>query len=868
MLHKRFRSSFLLPVALLVLCQLFLSAGEARADGDTLPLTDYRCESWFLPQSPSVTGGAAAAFFNPAAWGLTEHVGSDFWWNDRSIRSGLDNYGLSLGRNLGFAMNTTTFGVRDDSYKIYDYQIGLAEGGRSGTFGLAYRWAQGETGRTPREKALSLGFISRNNRFLSFGAAGVLSLESKAAQYVLDLGLRPLGRHWLTLFADWTVNNDQAFFADGSWGAGLEIRPVSGLHLGFRAREQLDGSDIDYSLVAGLTLNDFNFTAMPRYDQDGNLGATTFLVRNRPPYSGLPVQTPLIPRKTALYYPLDLENRLLTYQKFVYFDDQHVAWLDLMRLLDSLRGDERIAGIVINLSGFHGRPSLIWEFRQKLQELQTAGKQVVIHADRLAQGTYYLASVADYLTLDPQGSLSFPGLVLSRSYLKGTLEKLGLGFQEHRYFKYKSAAETLSRDSMSEADREQRQRIVDVIYEQLRQGIATGRSLDEKRFDQIVDDLGLLTAPEAVDQGLVDAVGRWDDIPEWLQQQRHARLANPNLFLPAGDPWDDVWGPAVRIPVVFAVGTCDMDSGIKGRATSAYLRQLVDDPTVAAVVLRADSPGGDPLPSDLVADAVRQLKKAGKPVIVSQGDVAASGGYWISMDGTRILTTPLTITGSIGVISGWLWNDGLAEKMGITSDVVSRGRHADLFASVNLPLLGGLPRRPMNDQELARVETLIRTMYGDFVAAVAKGRNMTPEAVGEIAQGRVWMGGDAIERGLCDGFGTLSDAIAQARAEAGVPSWRKIEIVEYPPRPLFMFPTLFPGLPSFIGLDWNPDAWLAGILGNRPTREAEPASPAELLPGLGLLETDYVRRIGREPGRPLLMLPPQDLPQQWRNMEN
>jgi protease-4 len=853
---------------LLFIFAIGLAAPVVLAGTDTPPFVDYRTESWFLPQSSSVTGGPAASFFNPAAWALNDRSATDFWWNDGNIRDGLDNYGLATGHNLGFAVNTATFGTRDQSWKVYDYQLGLAGGNRAGSFGVSYRWAHGETSRTPRQKALSAGFISRRGRFASFGAAGLLSVESKAAQYVMDLGLRPLGRDWLTLFADWTVNNDQAFFNGGTWGAGVEIRPVRGLHLGFRAREQVGGDDIDYSVIAGLTLNSFNATVMPRYNQDGDLGATSYLLRVNPPFGGLPVKKPLIARSSRYYYPINLEKRVLTYQNYRYFDRTRVAWLDLLDLLDRLRDEDRIKGVVINLAGFRGRPSLIWEFRQKLLELQAAGKEIIIHADRLNSSTYYLASVADHLSLDPWGGVNLPGLSLSRSYLKGTLEKLGIGFQEHRYFKYKSAVETLSRDSMSDADREQRQRIVDVIYEQLREDISAGRDLPDGRYDQIVDELAQLTASEALEQGLVDALGRWDGMPRWLKEQRRARLAGAGFLPEKRDHFDEVWGPTVKIPVVYAVGSCDMDTGIKGRATSAYLRSLVKDPTVAAVVLRADSPGGDPLPSDLVADAVRQLRKAGKPVIVSQGDVAASGGYWISMDGSRILTTPLTITGSIGVISGWIWDDGLGEKMGITADAVSRGKHADLYSQIGIPFAQSMPRRPMNEGELERTEKVIRDMYDQFIKAVATGRGLSEEKVGEIAQGRVWMGGDAVERGLCDGFGTLGDAIELARTQARVPDWRRVEVVEYPPRPLFEMPNLLGGISSPFGLSLGLlNRLTTAAVAAATSAEAPAEATVELVPGLDGLDSDYVRRISLTPGGPLLVLPVELLPEGWKDLD-
>ncbi len=857
-------SAIRLRCGALALVLLLTVAGSVGAQTDT-PFLNYRTDSWLLPQSPGVTGGPVAGLFNPAAFALTDVGGSDFWWNDGNIRGGLDNYGLGFGRNLNFAMNTSTYGTHAESWKIYDYQVGLAGGTREDTFGIGYRWSRGETRRTAREHALVIGAVSRHRSWLSFGASAVLGLSSNAAQYVFDVGLRPFQKDFLTVYADWAVNDHEAFFQDGSWGAGVELRPIAGVHLGFKARERIGTTDVDYSALAGVTMGFTNFTMQPQYDTDGNLQRSHYLLRNNPPLKGFPGQGLVIGKKLS-YYPLSLENKVLTYQKYRWFDDKRVAWLDLLPLLNAVRDDDGIDILVVDLAGFDGRPSLLWEFRQKLLEIEATGKEVIIHTDRTNTRSYYLASAATTLSIDPFGSVSIPGLALSRSYLKGTLEKLGIGFQAHRYYKYKSAVETLSRDSMSAADREQRQRIVDVLYEEPRNGMAEGRHLSESQMDQLTDDKGELRAQEAVDAGLVDRIARWDAVLKELHTQRGARPARRFPLEYNRRYWDNQWGQPVKIPVVYAVGPCAMDEGIKGRKTSAYLRGLVRDPDVAAVVLRADSPGGDPLPSDLIAEAVRMLKEAGKPVIVSQGDVAASGGYWISMDGTEILTTPLTITGSIGVISGWVWDDGIAAKAGVTSAEVHRGQHATLYSQVNLPFLGSIPRRPMNEFELGRTEEIIRGMYDDFVNGVAEGRNLDPAQVHEVAQGRVWMGGDAIERGLCDSFGSLDDAINLAREKAGVADWREIEIVEYPPRPLVQFPSFGPRLPVLFGLGARVDqfvTWVARTGGTGADAPATVASPIGA-PGLSGYDVDYLRSLVTTRGQASLLVAPDMVPEAWQ----
>lgn len=853
--------------ASIALAGLF-AAGSVPADPGSLPLMDYRTESWMVPQSPAVSAGPVGGLFNPAASALYARGGLDMW-SGRSDLTAHQGYGFALGRTLSFALHDQEFGPVNAPYSVTNLQLGLTRGGPAGALGLAYRWATGETGRTPRHKSLVVGGAARVHSWLTLGAAQNQSLQADAGQTVLDLGLRPLGRPWLTLFADWTADRDQAFFGEGGWGAGLEIRPLTGVHLGARAREIAGTHDLQYALTLGVTVGDLGLLGLPVYDGDGDLTHDSWLVRSSPPQGGIDPRSLEVPSH-RYYYALNLENKVLTYQKHRWFDDEKVAWLDLLPVLEGLQEDRHIDLVAVNLAGLRARPSLLWEFRQQLERIRASGKEVVIHADRLDGAAYYLASAADYLTLDPWGAVEIPGIALARSYLKGTLEKLGLGFQEHRYFKYKSAVETLSRDSMSEADREQRQRIVDVIYAVLSEGTASGRGMTPARFDQLVDEKVFLTADDALASGLVDTLMRWNGLPEWIRSRRGLKPAG---FAPghAGPRrWDEQWGRPRRIPVVYAVGVCAMDEGIKGRTTGAYLRGLADDPTVAAVVLRADSPGGDGLASDLVAEGIRKLKEAGKPVIVSQGDVAASGGYWISMDGTEILTTPVTITGSIGVISGWLWDDGFAGKMGITSDVVSRGAHADLFTKVNLPFLGGIPRRPMTQPELDLTESLVRQMYAGFVGAVAEGRGLEFAAVEDVAQGRVWMGQDAIDRGLCDRIGSLADALARARELAGIPAWQEIQVTEYPPRPLVKMPSLLPRLPSLLGVGDRVNlagAWLAGLLARSGAAGSSPAAaddPAWSAPGLDALDLDYLQNIAANPGRPVMMIDPGLVPQQWR----
>ncbi len=250
----------------------------------------------------------------------------------------------------------------------------------------------------------------------------------------------------------------------------MEVRPLSGLHLGARLRETDDADDFRFTLIAGLTLGGADYHALPAYDRGGHATGTTFLVRAAAPHRSLAVPSALRPGRSPRWAAVNLENKVLTYQKYRWFDDTRVAWLDLARRLDRLRDAPDIAGVALNLAGLRPRPSLAWELRRKLGELRAAGKEVVVHADNLSLLDTWLATAGDRLTLDPQGSVILPGFASRRTYVRGTLAKLGVGFQELRFMPCKSAVEVFARDEMSDCEREQRQRMIDVAYETARDG--------------------------------------------------------------------------------------------------------------------------------------------------------------------------------------------------------------------------------------------------------------------------------------------------------------------------------------------------------------------------------------------------------------
>ncbi len=835
-----------LSILLTVSCLLAPAAIAGEGDG---VFVDHATETEFLPTSAGVMGGAAGAFELPAAWAMNDRSGTAFWYDDRDdTGSALENWGLSMGRSFGLAVQHRTYLTTGDPLGVTDWQLGLAGGDRRSARSLAYRFSTGDGDAIGREKALVASSLHRFGRGVSMGMSYSQSLESAAREGLVDLGVRPFGAPWLTLFGDYALR-DGHDWDGGRWSAGAAIRPVPGIQLGVRLRDTWD-DDVRATYSIGVTLGGTAGFMTQSYDAAGERMYTTYLTEwdgPRAPVTGGPIIE--IGASAARIVPINLENRALTYQRYKWFDETRVAWLDLARVLDAVAADDDVDGVALNLAGFRGRPSLMWELRDALAALRAEGKQVYVHFDRAGMLLYSLASVADHVSMDPEGEIMLPGVDLSRTYMKDMLSKMGLGFEALQYFEHKTAVEALSLDHMSDADREQRGRIVDVIYETVRGAVTDGRGLSDAEFDRIVDEDPLMSADECLAADLVDRLARWNDMGEWLTTDRNAAFGS----LTPG--WnrryhDERWGTPPAVAVVYALGECAMDTGIRGRATSAHMRRLVDDPDVKAVVLRADSPGGDPLPSDLVAEAITMLRDAGKPVIVSQGDVAASGGYWISMNATEILTTPLTITGSIGVISGWLWDEELHEKVGVNADGVSRGAHADLFRNVRYPVGFAVPARAMTEEESAYTKELILDMYDRFVKAVAKGRDLDEDHVRSVGGGRVWMGEDAIGHGLCDGIGGLADAVERARELAGIDGVEST-VREYPPRNLFEMPEFGLPLPGLRGL------FTAAAPSFLFADAVEPADP-----GLTL-----VRSLADWNGRPTALTTPDLLPEEWRRGE-
>jgi protease-4 len=773
------------------------TAGPAVAEEavNLEPIPSYYTHTDFLLATPGASGSALGGYINPAVYGVLPGYENQSFWSDQGAKlKSLSRWGLFLGlphAGFGLVHHRQRIPVRSGRVRkvsITDYRVGLAGGREAVSFGFGYGWSTGDPADAPRDDLLQLGMLARPDRHLSIGLSGDFSTGSDRRRAVLDLALRPLGTPAVTLFGDGELYARDRL-SDAGWGLGAAVELLDGILLGGKYRSV--GEDESFSVGLDFSFGATTISAVPHYNKDGRRSHSIYGIRGG--YHTKNIFDRYM-KDGSRYLSLPLKGRI-GYQKYRYFDDDTRTLRGILSHLDAVIEDDRVAGVAVNLSGMDVSRVLAWEIREKLAEVRRSGKKVIVFAERLDMVSYHLASVADRIVLDPEGFLLITGSRIGNTYYKGTITKLGLGVDVLRFYTYKSAGEMFSREGMSEADREQRQAMVDDRHEIMRRQISASRGIDPEVFDRWIDEEFLIYAPDAAVQGLIDTLGRWSDAEEIVEsfEGTKKRLAGTGRLASEEFP-TRTWGPRPRITIVYGLGFCAMDWGIEARRLEKIFRRLEKDESVRAVVFRVDSPGGDGMASDVISMALKRCA-AEKPVIVSQGGVAASGGYHISMYADTIVAAPATVTGSVGVLGAWLWNKGMGRSLGMTTDHVKRGAHADLDMGIWLPFLGlQIPDRPLSTDERARFEKIIRDSYDRFVTGVAEGRGMSWEAVHEVAQGRVWSGLDGRDAGLVDEIGGLQTALGIARQAAGIGPREEIEIVELPEKGLFKLELGGPGL--------------------------------------------------------------------------
>jgi len=448
---------------------------------------------------------------------------------------------------------------------------------------------------------------------------------------------------------------------------------------------------------------------------------------------------------------------------------------ELASAISDAADDASIAGLLVEIEGTAGGWAQTQELRDAIWRFRDAGKPSVAWAETYGNMEYYLASAAQEIHLAPEGLTLVNGLYLKQTYFAGTLEKLGISSNFEHVGDFKSAIEPYERTGPSEAAAQATGALLDSLYAQLLTGIAQGRGLSPEAAQALVDNPPI-TPKAARKRGLVDALTYHDQLDDRI----NGSLKKVKHYLAARR---GVWsGTGPQIAVIHAEGTIVSGKGTPGifgeqmigaKSMSRLIEQVRDDDDIAAVVLRVNSPGGSGMASDTIWREIA-LTQDKKPVVVSMGDYAASGGYYISMGADHIVAQPGTLTGSIGVFGGKLNLHGLYELVGLSTHSFERGKRADLFSS----------DEDFDPEDRAKFRQFLKSFYKTFVRKAAQGRGMSPEAMEALAQGRVWTGEQAHASGLVDKLGGLDAAIQAAKHLAAVDG--EVSIVRFPERKGFL----------------------------------------------------------------------------------
>lgn len=487
-------------------------------------------------------------------------------------------------------------------------------------------------------------------------------------------------------------------------------------------------------------------------------------------------------------------------QELALFGSQPESLKQYVDLLRKARLDDEIHTVVLRLGPNSMGMATVQELREAISELQNRKKRVTAILEDDSQSSYLVAAAADEIVMPPSGDLMLHGVSADSYFLKELLAKVGVKVQILHVGQYKSYGETFTQDEFTTPARRNMNEIVDSVYGQVQQMIADGRKMTAEQADVIING-GPVGAEDAKAAGLIDRVAYGDDVLEELKKSKLSVVKSDDYksnsssssssdssdisllglisMLSKSDSSSDSSGNYPQVAVLYAVGGITLGSssgsglGVDTEIASddfiQELEKLKNNDKIRAVILRVNSPGGSAFASDLIWKKVEELKTK-KPVVASMSDVAASGGYYISMGANKIVAHPGTLTGSIGVVGGKPNLADLYKKIGVNKSNISRGKYAAMFSET----------RDFNDQETSAVQNIMQRTYEEFVTKAAEGRKRTFDQLHEVAQGRAWTGEAAKEAGLVDVLGGLDTAIVETKALIGLKATDKVRLISYP----------------------------------------------------------------------------------------
>ena len=443
--------------------------------------------------------------------------------------------------------------------------------------------------------------------------------------------------------------------------------------------------------------------------------------------------------------------------------------IELKEILDNIEKaklDEKIKGIYLNISGLNAGLSNVEEIREKLLEFKESGKFIYSYSEVYTQLSYYLSSVSDSIFLNPQGMVEFNGFSAGVLFYKDLLDKIGYDVQVIRHGKFKSAVEPYMYNGMSDENRVQLEKLLNSMSDVINVGVSKQRSIKESKINEIINNLKLNSPHTCMELNFVDELRYEDEVLSFLKQKSE-NIIDFQEYL---NVKSEKSISENKIAIIYASGAINTGEGsynsIGSETTVQAIREAAEDEKVKAIVLRVNSPGGSALASDIILRELN-LAKQKKKIVVSMGDYAASGGYYISCNADKIFANHTTLTGSIGVF-GIVPNSEklLNEKLGVYVDTVNTHKYSDI----------GRGNRKLTNFELDVIQESVEDIYETFITHVSEGRGMSKQEVDKIGQGRVWSGVDALEVGLIDQIGGLEDAIVSAAELSDLEDYRVVSL--------------------------------------------------------------------------------------------
>jgi len=704
-----------------------------------------------------------ATYVNPAGLGYDNPTGFSFMQSHNDEFNFEDDYSLFFNTE---GLSYRFFHSNKDYHRLATGNI--VSIGKNFNMGMSWDWANSKFGKGD----LGLSLLYRPTDYLSIAALSN-DFNSETSDYTFGAAIRPLffsnyfkDRFSISCDMDW-IQEDE--LSEPRFGVKSEFH--NGLILGgaYNLEDETIGVNVGLRF-GGTALGTVSHMNKDNKVQNGNY----YLSLNDKFYRSF------IPPKQDNFYTMKIGSKIIDKQPvmkigpFRFISDKSRTLRSVIKELEELKEDDRIKGIVFK-SNFSTSFANFMELRDAINDFKTSGKKVVFYFEGINNINYvFAASVADYIYLNPNGSVDLKGMAVSSPYFKELLDKVGVEVKNFRSHPYKTAGNMFSETEMTDAEREAYSYLLEGYFKEFVNLIEAGRGGKLiNGAEAAIDNGPYYVAQEAVTAGLVDALIYEDELEEKLKYNFiEAKLTKKKPQKMARRDWSEP--KKDKVAIIYAVGSIHSGEGTPGKTigsanTAEAIRKAREDKSVKGILLRVNSGGGSALASDIIAREVKLCNdgKNKKPVVVSMGGAAASGGYYISAFADRIVAQPTTITGSIGVV-GMIPNfSGLYEKLGVNWSVVKYGEHSDLGAS----------HRSMSDEEAEIISRSIENVYDKFIAIVAEGRMLDKDEVKKIAMGRIWTGSQAKDRGLVDKLGGMDVALEELKSLANLN--REIALYDY-----------------------------------------------------------------------------------------